>query len=204
MLFNLFFQSKVIEIGNEHVKNELKSCIERGWDSLIPFIEADPKKQFDFFLKCFEEYENLALEDYDFTPIVRRFDKYDDNVYKLSKIKLDKVGEKIDFYQYINLIRKRIGVYIGGNDLKRLKHDTLGFIYASKELGVKYNFASFYEQEFNNFLREEVLKNQNINIESEMDYTKIIPLFVTDPKEQIKTYLIYFDKFVKLWNVLNK
>ena len=28
-----------------------------------------------------------------------------------------------------------------------------------------------------------------------MDYTKIIPLFVSDPKEQIKTYLMYFDKF---------
>lgn len=39
-----FIQSKVIKIGNEHVKNELKSCIERGWDSLIPFIEIEPKK----------------------------------------------------------------------------------------------------------------------------------------------------------------
>lgn len=33
-----------------------------------------------------------------------------------------------------------------------------------------------------------------------MDYTKIIPLFVSDPKEQIKTYLMYFDKFVSLYN----
>lgn len=195
-----FIQSKVIEIGNEYVKNELESCIERGWDSLIPFIEVDPKKQFDFFFRCFDEFKTLALEDYDFTPIVRRFDKYDDNIYKLSKIKLDKVGEKIDFYQYINLIRKRIGAYIGGNDLKSLKHDTLGFIYASKELGVNDAFENFYEQEFNNFVKEEALKNQNINIEGEIDYTKIIPLFVTDPKEQIKTYLMYFDKFVSLYN----
>lgn len=195
-----FIQSKVIEIGNEYVKNELESCIERGWDSLIPFIEIEPKKQFDFFFKCFDEFKTLALEDYDFTPIVRRFDKYDDEIYKLSKIKLDKVGEKIDFHQYINLIRKRVGAYIGDNDLKSLKHDTLGFIYASKELGVKDNFASFYEQKFNNFVKEEVLKNQNINIDSEMDYTKIIPLFVSDPKEQIKTYLMYFDKFVSLYN----
>lgn len=37
------------------------------------------------------------------------------------------------------------------------------------------------------FFKEEVLRNQNINIDSEMDYTKIIPLFVTDPKKQIKT-----------------
>lgn len=98
------------------------------------------------------------------------------------------------------MIRKRIGAYIGDNDLKSLKHDTLGFIYASKELGVNDAFENFYEQEFNNFVKEEALKNQNINIESEIDYTKIIPLFVTDPKEQIKTYLIYFDKFVSLYN----
>lgn len=70
-----FIQSKVIEMGDEYVKNELESCIERGWDSLIPFIEADSKKQFDFFFKCFDEFKTLALEDYDFTPIVRRFDK---------------------------------------------------------------------------------------------------------------------------------
>ena len=47
---------------------------------------------------------------------------------------------------------------------------------------------------------KKVLRNQNINIDSEMDYTKIIPLFVTDPKKQIKTYLMYFDKFVSLYN----
>lgn len=72
--------------------------------------------------------------------------------------------------------------------------------YASKELGVIDNFASFYEQKFNSFFKEEVLRNQNINIDSEMDYTKIIPLFVTDPKKQIKTYFMYFDKFVSLYN----
>lgn len=90
-------------------------------------------------------------------------------------------------------------MFIGKYNLKYLKYCINGFIYASKELGVNDVFANFYEQEFNNFVREEVLKNQNINIES-IDYTKIIPHFVTDPKEQIKTYLMYFDKFVSLYN----
>ena len=195
-----FIQSKVIEIGNEYVKNELESCIERGWDSLIPFIEVDPKKQFDFFFRCFDEFKTLALEDYDFTPIVRRFDKYDDEIYKLSLVKIREINVKTNFLQIITIIRGRVGMFIGNYDLKSLKCYISGFIYASKELGVKDNFASFYEQEFNNFVKEEVLKNQNINIDSEMDYTKIIPLFVSDPKEQIKTYLMYFDKFVSLYN----
>jgi len=91
-------------------------------------------------------------------------------------------------------------MFIGKYNLKYLKYCINGFIYASKELGVNDAFANFYEQKFNSFFKEEVLKNQNINIESEIDYTKIIPHFVTDPKEQIKTYLMYFDKFVSLYN----
>ena len=43
-----FIQSKVIEIGNEYVKNELKSCIERVWDSLIPFIRQILKNNLIF------------------------------------------------------------------------------------------------------------------------------------------------------------
>ena len=118
----------------------------------------------------------------------------------MSLVKIREINVKTNFLQIITIIRGRVGMFIGNYDLKSLKCYISGFIYASKELGVKDNFASFYEQEFNNFVKEEVLKNQNINIDSEIDYTKIIPLFVTDPKEQIKTYLMYFDKFVSLYN----
>lgn len=195
-----YVQTKAIEKGDELVKKELENSCWRNWPQLISLVETDPEKQFDFFFKCFEEYENLALEDYDFTPIVRRFDKCDDEIYKLSLVKIKETNDKINFLQFITYILGRVCMFIGKYDLKSLKYYINGFIYASKELGVKDNFASFYEQKFNNFVKEEVLKNQNINIDSEMDYTKIIPLFVSDPKEQIKTYLMYFDKFVSLYN----
>lgn len=118
----------------------------------------------------------------------------------MSLVKIKETNDKINFLQFITYILGRVCMFIGKYDLKSLKCYISGFIYASKELGVKDNFASFYEQKFNNFVKEEVLKNQNINIDSEMDYTKIIPLFVSVPKEQIKTYLMYFDKFVSLYN----
>ena len=96
-----YVQTKVIEKGDELVKNELENSCWRNWPQLISLVETDPKKQFDFFFKCFEEYENLALEDYDFTPIVRRFDKCDDEIYKLSLVKIKETNDKINFYNLL-------------------------------------------------------------------------------------------------------
>lgn len=197
--FNYFIQNKVMKIENSLAK-KIDCLGSRNWESYIPLVETDPEKQFDFFFECFDEFKTLALADYDFTPLVRRFDKCDRDTYKLSLIKIKETNIKTDFLQFITILRGRVCVYIGYYNLKYLKYCINGFIYASKELGVIDNFASFYEQKFNSFFKKEVLKNQNINIESEIDYTKIIPLFVTDLKKQIKTYLMYFDKFVSLYN----
>ena len=100
--FNYFIQNKVMKIENSLAK-KIDCLGSRNWESYIPLVETDPEKQFDFFFECFDEFKTLALADYDFTPLVRRFDKCDRDTYKLSLIKIKETNIKTDFLQFITI-----------------------------------------------------------------------------------------------------
>ena len=71
--FNFYVQRKVLEKVKEELKNKLRYNNAMSFVQLIPFAESDPKKQFDFYFKCFDEFKILFDENYDFESLKKQF-----------------------------------------------------------------------------------------------------------------------------------
>lgn len=71
--FNFYVQSKVLEKVNNELKIKLRYNNGMSFMQLIPFAETDSKKQYDFYFECFDEFKKLYDDNYDFSPIKKRF-----------------------------------------------------------------------------------------------------------------------------------